>query len=247
MNNGITDYKEVIPNQEGPGSLRLWEEKLNPLLRLSWKAVPLQTSEQYEMLKKEMVQVDKDYKNQYSFEFWNNSDLMSKHSWTAQSIVSLDDDAEWEAAESLRSQIIEIDNAKTGKTGFDVGAAITESCGSFALDGTATGQRFDFAWCPEVLRVRYTPSVFDDMHLDALHSFNVELPCGKDFPEKQKCQQYNLTAAVRLRRAGIYEEAKRDRIRLFAASGHDIYPEAPSLYTGMKWDIAEYGHTYCLY
>lgn len=89
MNNGITDYKEATPNQEGPGSLRLWEEKLNPLLRLSWKAVPLQTREQYEMLKKEMVQVDKNDRNQCPFEFWNNSDLMSKHSGTAQSLASL--------------------------------------------------------------------------------------------------------------------------------------------------------------
>ncbi|KAL3301389.1 X-Pro dipeptidyl-peptidase [Colletotrichum asianum] len=253
MNNGIADYREAIPNQEGPGSLRLWEEKLNPLLRLSWKAVPLQKSEQYEMLKKEMVQVDGNYKNQYSFEFWNNSDLMRKTLWDRPkyrlfgSMIAKNDDAEWDAAESLRSQVIEIDNAKTGQNGFDVAAAITESCGSFALEGTETGERLDFAWCPEILRVRYTPSAFDDMHLDALHSFNVELPCDVDVPEKQEYQQYNLTAAVRLRGAGIYEEDKRDRIRLFAASGYDIYPEAPSPYADMKWDIVEYGHTYCLY
>lgn len=113
--------------------------------------------------------------------------------------------------------------------------------------GYGTGERFDFAWCPEVIRVRYIPSARDEKHLDAPHSFNVELPCGKGFPEKRKYQQYNLTAAVRLRGAGIYEEEKRDRTRLFAASGHDIYPEVPSPYAGMKWDIAEYAHTYCLY
>ncbi|KAF4935257.1 hypothetical protein CGCF413_v001320 [Colletotrichum fructicola] len=253
MNNGITDYNEVIPNQEGPGSIRLEEEKRNPLLRLSWKAVPLQTSQQYEMLKKEMVQVDGNYKNQYSFDFWNNSELMSKTLWNRQtyrlfgSMMAKSETAAWEAAESPRSQVIEIDNARTGKTGFDVFAAIKENCGSFPLEGTETGERFDFAWCPEVIRVRYTPSARDEKHLDALHSFNVELPYGVDFPEKQKYEQYNLTAAVRLRGAGVYQDDKRDRIRLFAAGGHDIYPEDPSPYTDMKWDIAEYGHTYCLY
>ncbi|KAK2761959.1 hypothetical protein CKAH01_05189 [Colletotrichum kahawae] len=253
MNNGITDYKEAIPKQEGPGSLRLWEEKVNPLLRLSWKAVPLQTSEQYEMLRKEMIQVDVTYKNQYSFEFWNNSELMSKTLWDRPqyrlfgSMIAKDDEAEWEAAKPLGSHVIEIDNAKTGKIGFDVSAAIKENCGSFPLEGTETGERFDFTWCPEVLRVRYTPSGLDYKHLDALHSFNVEFPCGLDFPQKQECQQYNLTATVRLRGAGLYEEDNRDRIRLFAASGYDIYPEAPSAYADMKWDLAEYGHTYCLY
>ncbi|KAF3806379.1 hypothetical protein GCG54_00006141 [Colletotrichum gloeosporioides] len=253
MNNGITDYKEAIPTLEGPGSSRLREEKSNPLLRLSWKAVPLQTSQQYEMLKKEMVQADGNYKNQYSFDFWNHSELMSKTLWDREtyrlfgSMMAKSENAEWKAAESPRSQVIEIDNARTEKTGFDVSAAIKEYCGSFPLEGTETEERFHFAWCPEVIRVRYTPSALDYKHLDALHSFNVELPYGVDFPEKQKYEQYNLTAAVRLRGAGIYEEDKRDRIRLFAASGYDIYPEAPSPYADMKWDIAEYGHTYCLY
>ncbi|KAF5527278.1 hypothetical protein CGCA056_v001266 [Colletotrichum aenigma] len=236
MNNGITDYNEVIPNQEGPGSIRLEEGKRNPLLRLSWKAVPLQTNQQYEMLKKEMVQVDGNYKNQYSFDFWNNSELMSKTLWNRQayrlfgSMMAKSETAAWEAAESPRSQVIEIDNARTGKTGFDVFAAIKENCGSFPLEESDT-----------------PPQPATKSILDALHSFNVELPYGVDFPEKQKYEQYNLTAAVRLRGAGVYQDDKRDRIRLFAAGGHDIYPEDPSPYADMKWDIAEYGHTYCLY